>query len=246
MNVMNTLNASNAVLGNLRRRAARPAIRRLLIATLAALIVVVPLGLMLKHSASDYAAEMAMLAEIQRAPTWLVAASQGIATIYAPLVMGPVMAVFVGALLWRSRNMQAAVCAALVAALPLAVTFAVKLIVRRNRPATPLGALAHDPSFPSGHVATAVALSALLLVIMRMRASACAACGTESSSRGRWAAKILIVVLVLLPLVVAASRLILGVHYPTDVLTSLVLGSLISASAYCLSAPEEFAEKATR
>jgi membrane-associated phospholipid phosphatase len=51
---------------------------------------------------------------------------------------------------------------------------------------------------------------------------------------------------VLLPIVVAASRLILGVHYPTDVLTSLVLGSLVSASAYCLSAPEEFAEKATR
>lgn len=246
MNVMNTLNASNAVLGNLRSRATRPAVRLLLIAALAALIAVVPLGLMLKHSASDYAAEMVMLAEIQRAPTWLVAVSRVCAAVYAPMVMGPVMAVLVGVVLWRSRNVRAAVCAALVAALPLAVTFAVKLIVRRNRPATPLGALAHDPSFPSGHVATAVALSALLLAIIHMWASERGARGIRLSSRGQWAAKILIVVLVLLPIVVAASRLILGVHYPTDVLTSLVLGSLVSASAYCLSAPEEFAEKATR
>lgn len=235
---MNTSNASNDVLGNLRRRAARPAIRLLLIAALAGLIAVVPLGLMLKRSASDYAAEMAMLAEIQRVPAWLVVVSKACAALYAPMVMGPVMAVLVGVVLWRSRNVRAAVCVALVAATPLAMTFAVKLIVRRNRPATPLGVLAHDPSFPSGHVATAVALSALLFAIMRMRANVRKAHGVELSPRGQWVLSGFAAVLLVLPVVVAASRLILGVHYPTDVLTSLVLCSLISASAYCLFAPE--------
>ena len=89
-----------------------------------------------------------------------------------------------------------------------------KLIIARQRPNP---ALLFDPlapetgsnSFPSGHVSFAVALGFALYFLAR---------GT------RWA-RVTAVAAALMALVVAWSRLYIGVHYPTDVAASFLAAS---------------------
>lgn len=66
-------------------------------------------------------------------------------------------------------------------------------------------------SYPSGH-ATNIALGAVLLIALLQ---------AVRTAWARWVATTLILVVVCLT---AADRLVLGVHYPTDVLAGLVLG----------------------
>jgi undecaprenyl-diphosphatase len=66
-----------------------------------------------------------------------------------------------------------------------------------------------DPdSYPSGHVCFAVGLGlAIFVLAIRSRARA-----------------VILVLAILLALVTAATRVYLGIHYPTDALASLVFG----------------------
>jgi membrane-associated phospholipid phosphatase len=87
------------------------------------------------------------------------------------------------------------------------------LVVHRPRPN--VVRLDHAPptsSFPSGHTAAAVALfgSIAALVIFY-------------GARAAWR-RLAITVAILFPIVVAASRLYRGMHYPTDVLGGALLG----------------------
>jgi undecaprenyl-diphosphatase len=86
----------------------------------------------------------------------------------------------------------------------------VKLIVHRPRPvATLADTLVPNPdpdSYPSGHVCFALALGfAFVVIAARSRARVVIAAGA-----------------VLLSLVTAATRVYLGVHFPTDVVASLI------------------------
>jgi undecaprenyl-diphosphatase len=86
----------------------------------------------------------------------------------------------------------------------------VKLIVHRTRPVASLAdTLVPNPdpdSYPSGHVCFAFALGfAFFVIVARSRARAVIAVGA-----------------VLLVLVTAATRVYLGVHFPTDAVASLV------------------------
>ncbi|MET4003126.1 membrane-associated phospholipid phosphatase [Arthrobacter sp. UYCu511] len=94
-----------------------------------------------------------------------------------------------------------------------------KVIVERQRPNP---ALLFDPlapetgsnSFPSGHVALAVGLAwAFFFLLLR-----------SPWSRTLWA-RVAALCAVLVPLVVAWSRIYVGVHYPTDVLASFLAAS---------------------
>ena len=101
---------------------------------------------------------------------------------------------------------------------------ALKLEFRRERP--PLDwrlVLVHSYSFPSGHsVFAAVFFSMLALLLAR-------------TLRGirRWAA---ILVCLVLAGLVAASRVWLGVHYTTDVLGGLALGTMWVVAAWLIRA----------
>lgn len=89
-----------------------------------------------------------------------------------------------------------------------------KVIVERQRPNP---ALLFDPlapetgsnSFPSGHVALAVGLAWAFWFLLR---------------NGRWAS-LTAILAVVVPLVVAWSRLYVGVHYPSDVAASFLAAS---------------------
>jgi undecaprenyl-diphosphatase len=66
---------------------------------------------------------------------------------------------------------------------------------------------------------------ALLFLIMQLR-------HVRESSRGnRYFLRLAVsVILMLIPVMTAVSRLILGVHYPSDVVASLILNALLAAS----------------
>ncbi|MBV9869815.1 MAG: phosphatase PAP2 family protein [Frankiaceae bacterium] len=91
----------------------------------------------------------------------------------------------------------------------------IKLIVARPRPAfaQPL-AHAAGHSFPSGHALGAAAAYLSIALV---------------ASRGRpMARRVLIPLAVTIALVVGATRVLLGVHYPSDVFAGLVLGWTIA------------------
>lgn len=102
--------------------------------------------------------------------------------------------------------------------LPLSITFLIstifKNIIKRERPSEALIKMPSDYSFPSGHTICAVVFYGILIYFI-------------SNSNLKKHHKIIFeVLLTLLISLIAFSRLYLGVHYLSDVLASLVLGTL--------------------
>lgn len=126
------------------------------------------------------------------------------------------LAVGIGLWLWR-RGLPAIVAATPLAALIMAEAGAavLKTTVGRARPASGLRLVTEtDPSFPSGHATAAMAFGmsvALILAVFVLR--------------HRLSRLVTLAIGVLLPIVIGASRLELGVHWPTDVVAGLALGA---------------------
>lgn len=86
------------------------------------------------------------------------------------------------------------------------------LVIERHRP--PVHHLDTSPptsSFPSGHTAAAVVLFGALAVV------------AVSASRRTWLRILAVVVAIVVPVCVAFARLYRGMHFPTDVLGSVLL-----------------------
>jgi undecaprenyl-diphosphatase len=112
------------------------------------------------------------------------------------------------------RRCRAVAIAVIVATLsrPL-LEFVLKALVGRDRPA--FGQMVHGrgPSFPSGHVMAAVALWGLLPVVVAL----------FTRSRALWWLSVLFSGVLILA--IGASRVYLGVHWPSDVFGGLLLGA---------------------
>jgi membrane-associated phospholipid phosphatase len=95
----------------------------------------------------------------------------------------------------------------------VAIFVCVTLVIDRPRPQVPhLDSAPPTSSFPSGHVAAAVALYEALAVVV------------WSSSRHGWLRAVAVLIGIGVPIIVGWSRLYRGMHYPTDVFGGGLLG----------------------
>ncbi|MGH3699356.1 MAG: phosphatase PAP2 family protein [Pseudonocardiaceae bacterium] len=153
--------------------------------------------------------EIALLAAVQRriGVPGVISAARGLSH-FGEHALGWLALGALGALVDRRRRRDWLVSAATVAAAHGA-SIAVKRVVRRHRPTdASVQVLAGTPSrlsFPSSHAASTTAAAVLYGGLLRRRLTP-----------------------VLVPPMLM-SRLVLGVHYPTDVLVGSVLGAAIGA-----------------
>ncbi|MGB9279517.1 MAG: phosphatase PAP2 family protein [Pseudonocardiaceae bacterium] len=174
----------------------------------------VVLGLVAVHwpplLTGDQAADSAAHVDVLAQP-WLLAAARAATTAGSALVVDVVAIVVALALLiirwWRGAALV------VVARLgELASTTAIKDLLARPRPVL-LDPVDHAAgySFPSGHAAGSAAVYGALVVLVLPRAA-------------RWTRALLLAVGALLICAVDASRVLLGVHYPSDVAAGTALG----------------------
>jgi undecaprenyl-diphosphatase len=102
------------------------------------------------------------------------------------------------------------------AARPL-VEHTMKVLVGRPRPDISRMVAGNGPSFPCGHVMAAAALWAMVPIVISLYVE----------SRAVWRAAV--AVSCALVVIIGASRVYLGVHWPSDVLAGLLLDALLLA-----------------
>ena len=195
----------------------RPALRPALLAGgLAALVVlVIPLGALVRDKWSPL---ISLDDRVERsvhrdavAHSVLPSVAKVLTQLGAPLLLEVVTAVLVVGLVVRRRRRSALYLAVCVAG-AYALSTTGKVLVDRRRPvfSDPFSP-ARGASFPSGHAtgsaAFYLALAVLLLSVL------------SRPSRG-----LLLTMAAVVPLVVAATRVVLGVHYVSDVTAGLLIG----------------------
>lgn len=138
----------------------------------------------------------------------LLATMLGDGVIEAPFALGVMV------LLWRLRRGQAAQRYALAALSGWALYALAKAAFQRERPS--IITRLHDAgwySYPSGHAMLAPLVWSFALILL------------AESVTSRAARISMMILAVLIPIAIAISRVYLGVHYPSDVLGALLLGT---------------------
>ncbi len=159
---------------------------------------------------ADQAADGAAHVDVLNQP-WLLVAARAATTVGSPLVADLVGAIVILALLvtgfWR-----AAVLVIMARVGELACESGAKVLLARPRP-TLLDPVDHASgfSFPSGHAGGSAAIYGALGLL-------------AASWTVRWARACLLAASAVLISAVAASRMLLGVHYPSDVAAGAALG----------------------
>ena len=151
-----------------------------------------------------------------------VDAAQVITSLGSPVAVDVVTALVVAALL-LSGFRRPALAVALARMAELGVETGVKFLVGRPRPVLehPL-ATATSSSFPSGHAAGSAAVYGLLALLL-LRAAATAAPNPNRALPHR-VVPVAVAAILAFAVAVAVSRVVLGVHFPSDVVAGLVLG----------------------
>jgi undecaprenyl-diphosphatase len=149
---------------------------------------------------------------------------EGVTTWGGPPVVRIVMLVVAVVLAVAGRWFLAAWLAGLVAIEAVAAP-AAKLVLARPRPAwaDPITSVG-STSFPSGHAAAAATAATAAVLVARHLGG------------GRVAQLLLLVLAVPAAVLVAASRVFLGVHYLSDVVGGALLGALLAGLTYAAAA----------
>ena len=144
---------------------------------------------------------------------WLDSVALAVTTLGGQAVAAALMAGLIALLVLSRRRLDALVV--LISAAPIVVGFLLKEVVGRARPDYfILGSEPSSLSFPSGHALFAIIFGGLLIIL---------AGDLIHPVKLRRAIQ---VGLALLILAVGASRIYLGVHYPSDVLGSYLFGAM--------------------
>lgn len=203
-------------------------------ATVILCCIVPMIGIALRNSAIATARETSMLQTLAAWPACLQDCSTVLAYLFS--TVGCIALVSMLAMIdLRIIGSARVVCRdVVVSATPIVYVTGVKWLVERPRPITSVGSglLPGDPSFPSGHTAAAVIVSVMLILTVRNLARKRFP-DTEASER-RVLLRRAVIGAVALVGAVACSRLLLGLHYPTDVMISATICPLISYAVWCV------------
>lgn len=145
-------------------------------------------------------------------PSTLTGFFEAISSTGSSRVLFPLTAVATIALLWARRRFEALLVAASVIS-GVIVIYVVKTVVGRTRPALWDTEWYWGSSFPSGHTLVVAAF-----------ATAAALCMSRIRPAAR---KLALSIAILWISLVAISRLVLGVHWPTDVLVAACIGAFL-------------------
>jgi undecaprenyl-diphosphatase len=199
-----------------RAEASRSSRNRFVLTLVLAIVVVLLVlvaGIALTHSTSETAAETHVLASIAagRLPA-LVSVSLALNWVFSPPIAVIVGVIAAAGVFLRTRSWITVLHFALLVLGTWLSSEVIKVLVHRPRPTARLAdTLVPNPdpdSYPSGHVCFAVGLGlAFFVLVIRTRVRA-----------------IILVLAILLAVITAATRVYLGIHYPTDALASLVFG----------------------
>lgn len=113
-----------------------------------------------------------------------------------------------------------------------------KNVVARTRPYEVIDGLVNliekqkDYSFPSGHSGASFAVAGAIFVVALLGLPVIEKTGELTRAKTHIAFKIFAVLMLLYAVLVAFSRLYVGVHYPTDVLGGILLGIASSFLVY--------------
>ena len=203
-------------------------------ATVILCCIVPMIGIALRNSAIATARETSVLQRLAAWPACLQDCSTVLAYLFS--TVGCIALVSMLAMIdLRIIGSARVVCRdVVVSATPIVYVTGVKWLVERPRPITSVGSglLPGDPSFPSGHTAAAVIVSVMLILTVRNLARKRFP-DTEASER-RVLLRRAVIGAVALVGAVACSRLLLGLHYPTDVMISATICPLISYAVWCV------------
>ena len=158
-------------------------------------------------------------------PTWLVDTAKGVTMVGDVTVLAP-LALLAGVVLWRRRAGLVMAFAPLFAFLAAGFVAAVgKSVIGRSRPPLAWRLVTEtEPSMPSGHTTEGttfyIALAIVLVIVLRSRATG---------------GRVLAAGAVVLSVAIGLSRLELGVHWPTDVTVSWLLGASIAVATVAVA-----------
>jgi undecaprenyl-diphosphatase len=174
-------------------------------------IAVIGFGIAVAKGQSYTAAETNLLAQVAASRVaWMVNLSLALNWLFSPPIAAIVGVLSAAIVLLATRRWVAVLHFVLLVAGTWLGSEVVKLIVHRPRPTAALAdTLVPNPdpdSYPSGHVCFAVALGFGFVIL-----------ATRSAVR-----VILVIAAIALSLVTAATRVYLGIHFPTDAIASLV------------------------
>ncbi len=136
------------------------------------------------------------------------------------------MVVIVAALfLWLTKHKHSAALLLVVASVGLILNGMLKDVFHRTRPNIfPWGTEVFSSSFPSGHaMSAAIVYGTIAYLAGRLQ-------------RTHWARMVTTTIAVALVLLIAVSRIYLGVHYPSDTLAGMTIG--FAWAAFCMATLE--------
>jgi undecaprenyl-diphosphatase len=169
----------------------------------------------------------------------LVHAAKAVTTFGAAPILAVLAVVAAGLLWWRGSPFVAAIAPGLALGVAGAVAGVVKTVVDRARPPMTVRLLTEtEPSFPSGHASDSAAFFLALALVVAVFVFRRPISRVGVVAAGALAAGL-----------VGTSRLVLGVHWPTDVLAGWALGMscavavvLVAALAARLEPPERHSD----
>lgn len=178
--------------------------------------IVVPfVGRFLAQNPDQSAWEVDLLRDFATAPDWAWSVSSMVAIVFgtvSSIIIGIAIVALVALTTRRAAFVWEIVA---VIAVPLIYVTVIKMVVGRARPPLhPLSELPHDFSFPSGHTASATVMTLALILFIRH---------LVASQRRRDVMIAAIVGAIVIIVATGLSRLVLGVHFPTDVLASAII-----------------------